>query len=162
VATPILGILASVPAGSKDDELALIDELARVFTHPEDARLLLGRVGYPPSHVPQFKTALVFWTGVMEMVKNGVIPGGVQAVIREAAKQYPANRFFLRRAEPPTSELVEELAKVVSDPSEAQVVLLRAGFPVVVAPRAGRADAQVQGFAGRDRACADDNPVEAG
>lgn len=78
----------------------LVDELARVLWDAEQARTLVLRAGFPPGSVPGFATAQGFWTLVVGQAASGVLTGGVQALVSEAARQYPGNVTFARyRAE---------------------------------------------------------------
>lgn len=73
---------------------AVVDELAKVFSDSESARLLATRSGFPREHLPQFVTALGFWTLVITDMLGGRRADGVRAVVDEAARQFPANPLF--------------------------------------------------------------------
>lgn len=72
----------------------LIDEFARVVWDPEQASVLVLRAGFPTGDLPAFKTPRGFWSLVVWEADNGKIRGGVQALVEEAAKQYPGNVCF--------------------------------------------------------------------
>jgi formylglycine-generating enzyme required for sulfatase activity len=78
----------------------LVDELARVFWDAEAARVLVQRAGFPTPYVPDFKTALGFWSVVISEARHGRIRGGAQAVVDEAVRQYPGNSIFTAYREP--------------------------------------------------------------
>lgn len=74
----------------------LVDELARVLCEREGARMLVLRAGFPAGHVPDFRNGLTFWARVVEGANHGMLAGGVQALVVEAARQYPGNVIFAR------------------------------------------------------------------
>ncbi len=74
----------------------VIDEIARVLWDSEQARLVVHRAGFPSSMTPRFNTAQVFWTQVIDGAANGMLLGGVMALVDEAAKQFPGNVIFKR------------------------------------------------------------------
>lgn len=82
------------------DDHALVDELAKVLYDADEARLVAQRAGFSPAVIPAFRTALVFWSNLVEAARNGAIAGGVQAVSQAAARQYPANPTFRRHSSP--------------------------------------------------------------
>lgn len=71
-------------------------ELARVFHDLDEARDLLRAVRLPLQDVPTVKTARVFWGLVMQALRDGKVVGGVQALVEEARRRYPANPVFGR------------------------------------------------------------------
>ena len=73
-----------------------IGELARVFSEQDDAKLLARSVGFPPADLPEFKTARVFWSRIIQAFRDGKREDGVRAVAVAAALQYPANSIFVR------------------------------------------------------------------
>jgi SEFIR domain/TIR domain/Effector-associated domain 1 len=104
-AAPRSGLGTGVPgagstgsAGAKakveiTDEV-LVDELARVLSDADEARLVVKRAGFSPANVPSFRMPIVFWTNMVESARNGMIAGGVKAVADAAAKMYPGNAVF--------------------------------------------------------------------
>lgn len=80
--------------GAEITDDALVDQLARVIWDADEARLVAQRAGFPPARIPAFRTAMVFWSKMVEEARHGAIGGGVAAVAVAAAKQYPANAVF--------------------------------------------------------------------
>lgn len=72
----------------------LIDEFARALHEPEIARVLVLRAHFPPADLPAFDVPRVFWSRVIRAAAAGKVIGGVQALVAEAAKQYPGNDVF--------------------------------------------------------------------
>lgn len=93
-----------VPEPLLDD---LIDELAHVIDDEGIARVLLERAGFPMSFLPRFSSSLVFWSRVMELVRNGALRHGVQAVVAQAVRLYPGNPFFARYGGAPVASNVD-------------------------------------------------------
>ncbi|MCA9648808.1 MAG: hypothetical protein KC501_02810 [Myxococcales bacterium] len=57
---------------------------ANTFDDPELAHCLLKRVGFPRSLIPEWKTALVFWDKVIDLIRKGVKPESLQRLFDEA------------------------------------------------------------------------------
>lgn len=77
-----------------DGFLELIDELARVIWHQDQATTLALAAGFPSASMPAFVDPRVFWTRVVRDLENGVSIRGVQALVDEAARRYPGNSAF--------------------------------------------------------------------
>lgn len=72
----------------------LVDELARVNHESENARILVLRAGFPAGDLPTFDVPQVFWSRVIRAAASGKHVGGLQALVDEAAKQFPGNVVF--------------------------------------------------------------------
>lgn len=75
----------------------LADELSRVFSDLDNARMLVGRIGFPRGWVPSAPNAMVFWSEVVRMLEDGALGAGrdgVQALVDEASRLFPGNRFL--------------------------------------------------------------------
>ncbi|MEM9456562.1 MAG: SEFIR domain-containing protein [Myxococcota bacterium] len=72
----------------------LVDELARVFYDPDQARVFVTRCGMPPQFIPRFDTSGVFWQKIAIEAQGGKIPGGVPTLGRAAGRDYPGNAVF--------------------------------------------------------------------
>lgn len=101
-------------SGGVVGESMLIEELARVLWDPEKATLFALLAGFPPSHMPLFRSPLAFWTQVVAEAVSGIIEGGVAPLVSIAAKQYPGNVIFRHwgrsdRAIRPTSPCAKEI-----------------------------------------------------
>jgi hypothetical protein len=72
----------------------LVDELAKVFYEPEDAKLLVKNAGFPRQDAPDFKTPRTFWAHVIQAAADGKVAGGIAAVVAATAKLYPENKVF--------------------------------------------------------------------
>jgi len=86
-------LIVDVKPGGKTLE-GLVDELARVLSDIDEAKVLVLRAGFPPGSVPSCTTSQAFWTRVVQDAANGRLVGGVQALVDEVAKQYPGNAVF--------------------------------------------------------------------
>lgn len=78
------------------DRTGVLAELACIFDEQRAAHALLERAGFPRQHLPRFgdRTPALFWEGVCQQVLNGRMPGGIDALLSEAAREYPANARF--------------------------------------------------------------------
>ncbi|MCX4240132.1 sigma-70 family RNA polymerase sigma factor [Paraliomyxa miuraensis] len=76
---------------------ALIDELARVLHDAGEARELVLRAGFPVGDLPEFDTAVVFWSRVVRAADVGKTVGGVGAIVELAKTKFPGNEFFAAR-----------------------------------------------------------------
>jgi len=76
---------------SNDEQLArgLADVLAKLSHDPESAKLLARRAGFPVEHLPEFTTAIGFWSKITEDASNGRI--SLSELAGEASKQFPQN-----------------------------------------------------------------------
>ena len=81
-------------------EEMLVDELAKVFFDPDDARKLAVRAGFLAARIPVFRMPDTFWHAMVEAASNGAIAGKVQAIADAAAKVHPANDVFKRYRSP--------------------------------------------------------------
>jgi hypothetical protein len=86
------GGVVTAPMEITDD--SLVDELAKVLSDADQARLVAQRAGFSAGHIPAFRMPIVFWTTMVEAARNGAIAGGVKAVAEAAAKLYPANPIY--------------------------------------------------------------------
>jgi hypothetical protein len=86
--------VAVMDAQSDGSMLDLVDELARVIFDPEEAKVLILRAGFPPAGLPSFSTPAVFWSQVVRTTTNGKLVNGMQTLLDEVTKQYPANAIF--------------------------------------------------------------------
>lgn len=84
------------PLQPHDPHETLVDQLATVLSDLDEARELVRSVGFPPPDVPFVKTARVFWSLVIQGIRDGKITGGVEPVIEAAAKRFPGNAVFAR------------------------------------------------------------------
>lgn len=75
-----------------DEEL--VDELARVLSDGDEAKMVARRAGFSPANIPSFRVPLVFWSHMVDAARNGMIAGGVKAVAEAAAIMYPGNSMF--------------------------------------------------------------------
>lgn len=69
-------------------------ELAKVTHDEESAKTLARRAGFPPEHLPTFKTAIAFWSDIVEQTIGG--RGNLRALVDEAIEQFPYNPAFRR------------------------------------------------------------------
>jgi Effector-associated domain 1/CHAT domain len=85
-----------VPARVEEeiDEDELVEQLATVIYDKGTAGVLLGRIGFPRTRVPDFSTSLVFWTSVVRELRSGALEGKERALIEAVAKMYPGNERF--------------------------------------------------------------------
>ncbi len=70
----------------------LLDALATAFDNETQARMLLDDVDFPAARRPSFSGAgnpLGFWHQVATEIANGVIAGGLEALLSAAASHYP-------------------------------------------------------------------------
>lgn len=73
------------------------DALAKLGHDSEGARMMAMRAGFPVEHLPDFTTALEFWTRVTADAGRGRI--GPRALLAEAAQQFPHNAELRALAE---------------------------------------------------------------
>jgi hypothetical protein len=110
--------------------LKIVDELARVLYDSEEAKALVLRAGFPSADLPAFSTPRSFWSQVVRASDCGKLANGVQALLDEAAKQYPANPVFAdSRVAPPEpgpipSDRVRYRTKIIDESSSSQPKLL--------------------------------------
>ncbi len=88
--------LASRGVDESDFGERLVDELARICSDPDEARLLVMRAGFPPQQIPAFRTGLTFWSNVVDAAMAGAVSGGVQAIVDAVRTTYPHNAFFAK------------------------------------------------------------------
>ncbi len=86
----------TVDARPADWEREALAELASVLYDPEMARLVALRAGVPPAMMPAFRSSIVFWSLVVEGAQSGMLSGGLQPIVDEAARMFPANRVFAK------------------------------------------------------------------
>lgn len=82
----------------------LLDVLATTFDNEPQAQMLLDDVDFPAARRPSFTGAgnpLGFWRQVATEIANGVVPGGLEALLSAAASHYPHNQQLGRWAEGP-------------------------------------------------------------
>jgi tetratricopeptide (TPR) repeat protein len=82
--------------GSHEERL-ILDELSELIRDPATAMLLARKAGFPAGllpRFPQFASSLAFWTQIAEAARNGLLPGGLQAIIDAAAAMFPGNMIF--------------------------------------------------------------------
>ena len=77
-------------------EQQLVDELARVFWDPQQAKMFAVRVGIQRQDMPQFQNSGDFWMEIALQADDRGIPGGLKAFGKAAAAQYPGNATFKR------------------------------------------------------------------
>jgi len=81
----------------------ILKELARVFSDPVNAGILLTSIGFPEGNIPQFPqggNSQGFWDAVCREIGNGIIQGGFEALLQEAAQRYPHNPVFSQYSSP--------------------------------------------------------------
>lgn len=71
------------------DTPGLGEILASLVHHPEDARMLAVRAGFPREHLPDFKTPLWFWSTVVDQTTRGM--SDLDTLVDEAIRLYPHN-----------------------------------------------------------------------
>ncbi|MCA9706735.1 MAG: hypothetical protein KDK70_12865 [Myxococcales bacterium] len=79
----------------------LVNELARVFHEPEEARHLAVSAGLAQESIPAFKLPSVFWAKVVEHARNGGLQGGTERIRAMARKKLPQNPVFAPRHHEP-------------------------------------------------------------
>ena len=72
----------------------LADVLAAVAHDADHARSIARRAGFPPGHLPEFKTAVTFWGDVIEQALGGRCD--VELLVEEAVEQLPHNEKLRR------------------------------------------------------------------
>jgi len=93
---------AAQPAAARPWDLqrlrrdGILDELAQVFDQQSAAHALLEHAGFPRRHLAPFGTGTPaqFWESVCREVMNGRMDGGMDALLAEAADEYPGNGVF--------------------------------------------------------------------
>ena len=73
-------------------EEGLLDVLASAFDNDAQAQLLLDAIDFPRARRPSFAGAgnpLGFWHQVVTEIEKGVLPGGLEALLRAAESHYP-------------------------------------------------------------------------
>lgn len=68
----------------------VVDVLTSVAHDSEIATTIVRRAGFPPEHRPEYKSALGYWSVVVEQAAQGRIE--LQALIAEAQAQFPFNQ----------------------------------------------------------------------
>ena len=96
---PIIQSPANRQSDKYDDYLVLA-EITRVFSERDDAIRLAESSGFPKGRMPQFTTSLAFWSKVANEAYNGVLPKGIEPIIKEAIALYPKNTVFLQYHKP--------------------------------------------------------------
>lgn len=69
----------------------LADVLAALYYDAGQARVVLTRIGFPPSRIPAFNMPTVFWSRVTQELESGLLANGHEALLDEALRQYPHN-----------------------------------------------------------------------
>lgn len=72
----------------------MITELARTFSKQDSAIRLARAAGFPKERLPVFRTSQSFWDQVVDEAENGVLKGGLSALVSKAAETYPNNEAF--------------------------------------------------------------------
>ena len=73
----------------------LAKALATAFTEKDDADVVLLRnAGFPMDQRPAFSNPLAFWSTVVQHASVGILHGGLNPILREAARQRPASDAF--------------------------------------------------------------------
>jgi len=70
----------------------LLDEIAIRFRDPTRSRILLEKLGYPSPHMPAWPAGtnpLEWWHNVCNQICMGITPGGLEALLAQAAEAYP-------------------------------------------------------------------------
>jgi len=80
-----------VPADQRIEEA-----LADMFRIPYQARFIIERLGFPREKIPEFESPLSFWSEVARQARDGVLPGGLQAIVDYVAKMAPRHPVFAR------------------------------------------------------------------
>jgi Effector-associated domain 2/Effector-associated domain 1 len=74
---------------------AEITALGEAYSEPAAARRLLARAGLPYGRHPRAeRNGEAFWTEVNRLLVDGAFPDGRTRILREAARDYPASRWF--------------------------------------------------------------------
>ena len=72
----------------------LLADIEAAFNSEAQSRAALERIGYPLARLPAFGPG--FWARVCEDIARGAIAGGLNALLAEAARQFPAHPAFAR------------------------------------------------------------------
>ncbi len=81
-------------------DTTIVDLLSRIFANQAAAQTLLVRAHYPVNLIPNFTIPVEFWLNVCQNIDNGVMTGGIDAVMRVAADMFPANDGLARWRQP--------------------------------------------------------------
>ncbi len=76
------------------DQKGILDEIANIFNNEKQARMLLGKMGFPKNRIPDFDVALDFWHEICAEIENGLLRKGPSVIITTAADLYPYNNVF--------------------------------------------------------------------
>lgn len=82
------------------DEQEIVNTLARLLNDKDQAVMAATRAGIPMAGLPDFRTPLLFWTKIVEEASKGANPGGVRALLDQAAQSYPYDRELARHLAP--------------------------------------------------------------
>ncbi|SQE00736.1 effector-associated domain EAD1-containing protein [Parafrankia sp. BMG5.11] len=86
---------AGPPAGPSPLTELEATALAEVYSDPAAARRLLHRSGLPYHRHPVVEQdSAAFWAEVNRLLAAGALPDGRVRILREAARDFPANRRF--------------------------------------------------------------------
>jgi Effector-associated domain 1 len=72
----------------------IADVLAKVSHGSKGARLIAKRAGFPREYIPEFETAITFWSEIVEEANHGRV--SLRALVEEAARQFPHNQELLK------------------------------------------------------------------
>ena len=121
-------------------------ELARVFNNQQSAHALLEDVGFDRGRIPAWGDNVqpdVFWRGAAHEAEDGMVAGGLAALVRGAGDRYPHNQVFNpeagsapleRRAETGPSIVVSGEGKVHPVIDGTRKIARRNGVPGPVEP----------------------------
>jgi len=78
------------------EEQGILTELSRIFNYQASVHGLLRKVGFPRDQLPMFgaMTPLDVWQDVCQKIEDGLIEGGLEALLAAAASKYPHNKVF--------------------------------------------------------------------
>jgi hypothetical protein len=111
------------------DELrdsGFVDELAEVFDEEAEAKVLLDEVGVPRRRLKRFEAPIDFWNDVCRKLRDGVIEGGLEKLVRVTAKSRPGYKFFqemLKRLDEPPRSLLSRALPLPPPPPPAVLSL---------------------------------------
>src|SRR5262245_12871635 len=72
----------------------LLADIEAAFNSEPQSQAALGRIGYPLTRLPAFGPG--FWARVCEDIAQGAVVGGLNALLAEAARQFPTHPGFAR------------------------------------------------------------------
>lgn len=73
----------------------ILPELANVVSDADLARALLEDIGFPRGRMPSFNAGSeAFWRAAAHAADDGLVAGGLDAIVRAAAERYPHNQIF--------------------------------------------------------------------